>query len=378
MKSLAHVAGAALLTAMLGCGGRTELLDRPWDVTSVAGHSNGGSGSAAGGGSGGALGGQGAGDSGGIGTGGTSGAEPIWRESREPFCGTPDAFGPGTLDLWSDRGGVFLLVDQEMYANFGRGWALLAEAAHAGRGGLSGFPDGPLVRYGAVTDRCGIEFVERNGSYSCSGAASPWSVSVVSDDLAYGVYSDRLLRYDGTHWTQWGEPLKVPPGVSFSQVWADERAVVVSNDFGVFVATNDAAPTPQTDLPNVEGGYAGVWGLRTGSWWVGSVDGHLYRSDGKGWTSTFKVPAAPDCRAIRRIWGTEEALFIATDSGVWRERAGQFDAIVELPCESAARVAALWGNSASEVFIAIAYSDARPDCGNTSLLWFDGQQTHVF
>lgn len=375
MKSLACFAGATLLAAMLGCGGRTELQDSTWDVPSVAA---GAGGSAAGGASGANFGGQGAGagEPGAAGTGGEPATEPIWRESLEPFCGTPNSFGPGTLDLWSDRDGVFLLVDEEIYANSGRGWSLLAQTTNAGRGGLSGFPAGPLVRYGAVTERCGIEFVQRNGTYSCSGAASPWSVSVVRNNLAYGVYSDRLLRYDGNQWTQLGDPLKAPPGLSFSQVWADDRTVVITNDFGVFVAANAAAPALQADLPLVAGGYAGVWGSSRGSRWVGSVDGHLYRSDGKRWASTFEVPGSSECRAIRRIWGDEQALFVATDNSVWLGRSGLFERLLELTCDGSARVGALWGNSASEVFIAIAHADSRPNCGNTSLLWFDGKQTH--
>jgi hypothetical protein len=376
---LAYFAFAPLLAAMAACGGRTELQDGSWDIAPSAGHANAGvSGSSSGGASGGSSGGQGAaaGVSGAVGTAGTPGTDPVWRQSLEPFCGGPDQFGPATLDLWSDRGGVFLLVDNEIYSNFGHGWSLLDQTSNAGRGGLSGFPAGPLVRYGAVTQRCGIEFVQRSGTYSCSGAASPWSVSVVNDQLAYGVYSNRLLRYDGKQWTQSGDPLKAPPGLSFSQVWANDSAVVITNDFGVYVGANGAAPTLQTDLPQVEGGYAGVWGI-AGSRWVGSVDGRLFRSDGSGWMGAFKVPGAAECRGIRRIWGDEVALFFATDNGVWRGRAGQFERILELPCDGSERVGALWGNSASEVFIAIAHSDSRPECGNTSLLWFDGQQTHA-
>jgi len=372
MKSLAHFAGAPLLVAMLGCGGRTELQDRPWEVATNAGQANVGA-------TGGDVGGQGAGagDPGGGGLGGMPGADPVWRESREPFCGKPDSFGPATLDLWSDRDGVFLLIDEEIYANLGRGWSLLAKADSVGRGGLSGFPAGPLVRYGAVTERCGIEFVQRNGTYSCSGAASPWSVSVAGNDLAYGVYSDRLLRYDGKQWKQLGEPLMVPAGPSFAQVWGDDRALVVTNDFGVFVSANGTAATLQADLPQIDGGYAGVWGSSNGSWWVGSVDGQLYRSDGSSWRSTFQVPGSSECRGIRRIWGDENALFVATDSSVWLGRAGAFEKLFELPCDGSARVGALWGNSASEVFIAIAYTGSLPNCGNTSLVWFDGQQTHA-
>src|SRR6478735_8561002 len=110
----AYVAFAPLLVAMLACGGRTELQDGSWDIAPSAGQANAGvSGSSSGGASGGTSGGQGAaaGVSGAVGTGGTPGTDPIWRQSEEPFCGSPDSFGPATLDLWSDPGGVFLLVD---------------------------------------------------------------------------------------------------------------------------------------------------------------------------------------------------------------------------------------------------------------------------
>ncbi|HWA77707.1 MAG TPA: hypothetical protein VG937_35470 [Polyangiaceae bacterium] len=384
----------ALLWTISACGGRTEASvfaagGRADDGGAGMVNNSGGSGGAAVAGqpsggatagqpSGGATAGQPSGGAAGsvVSEGGSAGAppEPGWRQSVEPFCGKPDMFGPGTLDVWSDQGGVFLLVDEEIYGNTGSGWSLLAQAAHAGRGGLTGFPGGPLVRFGGVTDRCGIEFVQRDGAPSCSGAAQPWGVSVVKRDLAYAVYSDRLLSYDGSMWTQRGDPLVAPVGLSVGQIWANETTIAITNDAGVYVSEGGVAPALQGDLPEVESGYRGVWGSAAGEIWVGSGDGQLFRASRGQWTSAFQVPGAPDCRAIERVWGDGADIFFATTNRVFRGRNNSFETVFELACDYSARIGGLWGNSASEVFIAVAYHDSLAKCGNVAMLWFDGKQ----
>lgn len=76
---------------------------------------------------------------------------------------------------------------------------------------------------------CRLQLVDGQMA-SCSGAPSEVAdVVVVNASLAYAVYYDRLLLFDGSFWTQLGQPL--PPGsaaaerVPASAVWADASTV---------------------------------------------------------------------------------------------------------------------------------------------------------
>jgi membrane AbrB-like protein len=105
-------------------------------------------------------------------------------------------------------GGGQLLTAAVLFFNDGTGWvervrdpqALVFESR------ITGFRDGPVVSYG---DRsCAIRFVD-GSEIQCSAASSRIAhVFTLDSGLAYAVYDDRVLYYDGTFWRQLGDPLR--------------------------------------------------------------------------------------------------------------------------------------------------------------------------
>jgi len=63
-----------------------------------------------------------------------------------------------------------------------------------GDGGLSGFPNGNVIRYGGLTARCGIEVIDNAGNEFCSGAIEPTHLSAVNEKLAYAGYGSCRAR----------------------------------------------------------------------------------------------------------------------------------------------------------------------------------------
>ena len=374
-----------------------------------------GSGGAVTGGKGGGPGGAGAGgimiggNDGGLGTGGAGGgivvtrdagdgppdavppdgATPLWRNSYEAFSQSIGGQYPFVASVWSDHRGVFLLTYGDdgpptLWSNLGQGWQTsytwpqgTSMVGAPGKDGLRGFVDGAFVTMGVSP--CSIQLVDGQGA-RCSGAGREIvDISIVSANLAYAVYSDRILRFDGSFWTQLGDPLPQPATLASGHVrtnalWADATTMVIGTyevqDEGfVYLVTSEGQSVAQTGLPMI--GITAAWGFGSQDIWVGSSDGGLYHYDGAGWTLRGSLPA--DGAGIIRMWGIDGNLFVVTDSAF-----AQWDGtrLITLESLDGGRLYRdLWGNSAKEVFVTILnYADSNNRIFQAR--WFDGSSIH--
>ncbi len=396
---LGGVLGLLLFTSQLsgmGCGGRT-MLDSLLTVNTVSG-STGTSGQNAGG-----MGGtQGGGDSqpeggsspGSGSTGGASmgdavsggasgsGSHPLWRKSSQPFCSSLGS-SVGSLHVWSDARGAFVLasldgeaklptVSTNISTNTGSGW----NTTYTWSGydfdralGLKGFVNGPLVAY--LGPSCPIGFVD-GGVASCSGAQPVDDVAVVNSNLAYAVYQDRVLQFDGNFWTQLGGPLPAAGAAPFlaRSVWADASTIVVVGDAGhVYVIPSGGDPVLQTGLPEVD--FFAVWAFAASDIWIGSADGQLYHHDGVTWSLKASIPG--NCGSIHKLWGSDGSLFVLTQSLFGRWDGSGITTLSSLACDLTASFYDLWGNSPSEVFVVLEdRTHGIAGCGPAQVQWFNG------
>jgi hypothetical protein len=377
------IALASLLAASsVACGGRTTLLA---EDAAGGGVSEGGAASGAGGGgtssgnagSGGHTSGSGGGGAAGALAGGGSGGaleRPLWRRSVTPFCQKrPELVD--RLDVWSDGRGVFVLVgaayaEHTIYFNDGNGWnPYFHTQQERGLAALTGFQMGPLVEYG--TSGCAIQFLE-DGTRRCSGApSSAQHVFTVDLGLAYSVYEDRLLHYDGLLWRQLGGPL-VPTGIARARaVWADRNSVFVVGDAGLLSLSTDGVmkPIPRPNAPAVN--YVSAWGFAASDLWAGGTDGQLAHYDGTRWSTAAR--ASGDCSTILGMWGDSGTLYYHTRNAVGVHSGGHTLELMSWPCGGPVTVESLWGTSASEVFTAMHNADASTSECAGSLMWFDGK-----
>ena len=388
------VGWSCLLCCLFACGGRTgvELTSQPGSATAGVGArpgSSGGDGGAAQGGAsghggsgtagGGATAGGGPSSGGGApegggGQAGQGGQTPLWRASLEPFCSdNPSIDGRiVNLSVWSDARGVFVLVSNQtetLSFNDGKGWSTIFEGdGSPGFAGLTGFSAGPLAQFGQFP--CGIEFFDQ-GRMTCS-AASPFvqAVHTVSAKLAYAVYANRVLKFDGLNWVQFGAPLATD--VIASAVWATSDVVLVAASSGrafVYRNADPRFPELQAGLPAAD--HLAAWGASGTDLWLGNSAGALLHFDGRSWSTAYQE--AGECNAIQGIWGTADTLFFWTHSAVRHWHAGSVQTLLDGPCDGPVTVRGVWGNSAAEVFVALEDSTANR-CNNLKLLWFNGSE----
>lgn len=311
---------------------------------------------------------------------GTGDVVATWRESRAALCVGTGPY-PTVADVWSDSRGVFLLAAEDsrpatIRKNLGKVW----ETSYAWppgtvqmTGGLKGFQGGPLVVYGGSP--YGIQLVDDQGAH-VSGAGGGSDVAVVGPELAYAIYSDRVLRFDGAFWTQLGSPLPPAGQVNTRALWADSSVLVVAADAGrVFVIRPDRPPVLQTGLPETD--FTAVWGFGADDLWLGSADGQLFHYDGTRWTP--KATLQGDCVGIRKLWGSEGELFVLSRSLFAKWDGSRIEVLASLPCDDTAEFQGLWGNSRREVFISLVdRSQAAPGCGPIQVRWYDGASVSPF
>ncbi len=335
----------------------------------------------------------------GPGGGGAAGAasQPLWRDSLDPFCPKTVEYpsGPSVVDVWSDDRGIFILTaggfsGTTIFANAGKGWqttftwpswmCFLA-------GGLKGFVDGPLVLYegasheGAVCGGhpCSIQFVDQNGA-SCSSAASQTSdVAVVSANLVYSIYLDRVLQFDGNYWTQLGGPLPSGGTGSVRAMWANASTIAVAADGGrIYIIQPGQDPVVQTGLPDAD--FTAIWGFGASDIWAGNAVGQLYHYDGANWSLKASIPNSSQdgsqnssgATGIIKLWGSQGALFMIS-----RTTLGKWDGANITVLDSLDGVSqyyqGLWGNSPSEVFVTLFDGESTvSDCGPFKARWWNG------
>jgi len=251
--------------------------------------------------------------------------------------------------------------------NGGNGWVPYFRTENErGLAALTGFHSGPLIEYGSSS--CAIQFIE-DGTRRCSGApTSAQHVFAVNEALAYAVYDDRLLDYDGVNWRQLGAPLP-PPGIARARaVWANQSSVFVVGDAGLLALFDNGVmkAIPRADAPNVD--YVSAWGFGVNDLWAGSADGQLIHYDGKGWSPS--LTGSGSCSPILGMWGDAGTLYFHTQSMIGVHRQGIVRQLMYWDCDEPVKIESLWGNSVNEVFVALHDPNAT-DCA-AKLMWFDG------
>jgi hypothetical protein len=304
---------------------------------------------------------------------------PLWRSSTDRFCQKSESSWGASIRVWSDTRGVFLLVRDEaagtrsVRSNTGNGWRTSYTmpfdfTASSGPMGLRGFVNGPLVAFGLSP--CKIQFVDGNSAV-CSGApSSVTDVAVVSASLGYAVYSDRVLRFDGSTWTQFGAVLPSDPSAPSRPhalgVWGNTSIVAVVADQGnVYLVDSAGVASLQSGLSDSD--YTAVWGNTDKDIWVGNNNGKIFHYDGARWSLAASL--SDDHSSVNKLWGIDGKLFLVADR-VFAEWDGTSLMIRDtLPGE--ARYQDLWGNASDEVFMTmIDYSNT--DCGTFQVRWFNG------
>jgi len=261
-------------------------------------------------------------------------------------------------------------TDSRIDENGGSGWKRLTDDSRVGPSNpfLTGFPDGPLLEYG--NSACAISFVEGTAKH-CSGAGSrATAVSIVDSRLAYAVYDDRVLRFDGSFWVQWADVLSGGGDPTYAWgVWASKDTVVVVADAGKIF--RQQGPTLQLQAAVPPGDYRAVWGFGATDIWSGNQLGELVHFDGQSWSVAAKLPG--ECAGIRSLWGHDDTLFFTTDHAFGRWRLGVTEILGDFACDGPQAVMGVWGNSKEEVFFATQANErVNEACSGVLLIWFDG------
>lgn len=320
--------------------------------------------------------------------------DPGWHDSDEPW-------DPGDMDtresfsVWSHESGVYALVDgtapvtngmdryRVLIHNDGTGWSEFV----GGRPGLNdgnisrirGFPDGSLIGYG------GAVFPISQGTVEAAATSTNVKhVFVVSQTLAYAAAGEKILIYDGDHW----EPITQAPPHDIYQVWATEEIVWGVGDIGTIVSYDGTDWTIHDG--DTDADLRSIWGNAADDIWAGSTMGEIFHYDGQQWTEiTWSNPQAgsfPD--PIVGIWGDSQTVYFHTRSmllkalgdsivviGDWR-----CDPALRNPCPWQLEINDMWGNSASELFLAVREDLSIGNAGydGVYILWYDGAQLHAF
>lgn len=332
---------------------------------------------------------------------------PGWKGSLTPWC--HDLRGPCMgYDIWSDARGVFVLVSQmpdyytealnRVYLNDGTGWRHFLDHTDPmfpsdGLWHLSGVPSGLLFGHGVYGELASIQ----SGSLRREGF-SAWDLWVVSDHLAYAAVMGALpvSVWDGASWSPLpGDPL--PDDVQV--VWGDEDSLFIGGREGNMVSYEDGSWIVHDT--GTMSDFSAIWGFSGEDVWAGTHDGTLLRYDGSTW-SRVEWPSAGDstdpesCRSamqgIAGMWGTGHTLFIHTNRQLFKWDGTEFTNIAYWPgedrtdgegghwCEGVVHIGSVWGNSETELFLAVSDEDmdARGPCYNLYLLYWDGIDFHIF
>jgi hypothetical protein len=328
---------------------------------------------------------------------------PGWRGSTVPFCSEDIA----TLEprIWSTDGVVYLRVHascnslagdpcnlahaargpiESLYRNDGSGWQRIyrREMADVPVGTLiTGYQDGRLV---ISDENCPLLQVEPSGAALClwpeQSTFYPIATATAGDVLvvlgAYGTESvpTELWKHDGTAWAKLHTWTADPP--SSLAAFGTTAVAAGRNRLWTFdLASGTGAANPKVPAA----AYYSVWTYGANDVLLGSQYGGLAHYDGSRWTTTdteFRD-------SLYNMWGAADgAVFTYSQASFGRWKAGTFDAIVPgidsslLPSHYFADI---WGNSATEVFLAVNDGAFKGyACGWLFLVWFDGTTFHQF
>jgi hypothetical protein len=324
--------------------------------------------------------------------------EPGWRDSTEPWC--EDRAGYlWAYDVWSDRRGVYVLVAMDVdtsgsftnsvYFNDGTGWSLPFDEVpptFCQLSWITGIPDGKLFGYGHP----GLVVEFRDDSYVYEDF-SLWDMFVVNEALVYGalIGDPRLVKLDDSGWGPFpGEPLPY----QVNHVWANEESIFCAGESGIILSEDSTGDWIVHDTGTMAS-ITAIWGLASDDVWAGTHDGQLLHYDGETWKGMEwpdmgdDTPCRESSESILGMWGTDSTLFFHTQYQLVRWDGASFTSLAYWPgeyiagmCIDALGIAAIWGNSETELFLAVNdYEGSTRDCEHeVFLLWWDGSEFHWF
>ena len=330
--------------------------------------------------------------------------EPGWRDSTEPYCRDDESFYM-EMDLWSDHRGVFVVVGGmepmpefggTLIFNGGSGWSELitADPMFPEEGSfmyIKGVPGGPVFLWGWMGTM--TTYVLESGTTSTDWV-NVTDMHAVSGSLAYATTGEgpRLLKWEDGSWGPFpGDPV---PYATY-KVWADETSIFCAGDTGVILSWEDDSWTVH-DTRTIES-ITSMWGFSSRDVWAGTDRGTLLHHDGVDWervTWPDMGDGTDECRprgeGIMGMWGVGGVLFFHTARQLVMWDGAGFRVLGYWPgvyspsggggwyCRGQVIIRAIWGNSASELFLAVEESDVDEDLCEEYIMWWDGSLFHWF
>jgi hypothetical protein len=321
--------------------------------------------------------------------------EPGWRDSVDPVC-REDMSVYSAIGLWSDERAVFVLLDSRsgmdtssLIWNEGGGWRVLsASLGTADR--LTGFEGGDVIAYAHHSGMTVLSPPEWSASLV---DFYPLHVFVVDDDLAYATLDSdpRLVRYDGSAWGPFpGEPLPYAGRL----VWADGTSVFVAGDSGMILSHEDGHWTVH-DTRTMES-FISLWGFSSDDVWAGTATGSVLHWDGLDWRRVEWPNLGDDsdechrrASSIEGMWGVDGVLFFHSSKQLVMWDGVEFVTLAYWPgeeveddgihfCDGRLLIRSIWGNSPTELFLAVEESERSPHLCEEYIMWWDGSAFHWF
>ena len=351
--------------------------------------------------------------------------EAGWRDSETPWSPPPvsrcdaDLLFGAPLDLWCDADGVFVLHGwQEFREEPGGGWTpdgppLLGVWANSGdgwipyyRGEWSGCGPECDMQLGGILDGWLLGWMPGESVYGFApGVMEPlWpeltsigpDLVVVRDDLAYASWQAggdaRIVRWNGSTWSAIPAPLPFTEARR-AHLWADVANLFVAGPYSILLSleADDWRVHDAGSLAN----FTAIWGFAGDDVWVGGEEGVLKHYDGVSWTDVAwpSRETAGTCvwaSPIHGMWGADGVLYFVTSTQFARWDGTEVEVLGFWPdrwdpdtgggrCVPELRLVALWGNSPTEVFLAIARPSPEPSsayCNDIAVLFWDGATFH--
>jgi len=313
-----------------------------------------------------------------------------WRMSSEPFC--DERWGWARYGaLWSSDGAVVLAAGidgpdgSSIYRNSGEGWTTLFSYDWAANG-LSASID-----HLTGTDAAGLLFGQvvgcdilryRAGEVSCALRVGPVTVEgsllgiVAEGEEIVALRRDGVYRYDGSRWDR---PLEFSDE-AFGVLAGRPSAYVVARGLSeVFVVREGV----RTDLsPAPVGAYSAVAiDPATGTVWLATFAGALFRHDGVAWEFIpFDDPPCGFFEYVRKLWlGTDRLYFVRHTSFAYVDDGGANE-VVSYACPEGGngpKFRDIAGLADDEVFLLMEDPGLRDyACGELVMLWYDGNEIH--
>jgi len=330
--------------------------------------------------------------------------EPGWMGSREPYCRDDGRYQRPAV--WSDTRGIFASLGAlglfdlgtQLLFNDGTGWRTLIDyiprytEPDGARRDLEGIPSGEIWAWSTPSSFLMAMDVE-------SANASMLELDVrdlhfAKEESAYAVTGESpwMVVFDGSSWRPFLEdPLPFP----VTLVWTDGDVIFCAGENGTALSLGTEGWTLHDT--GTMSDFSSIWGFTRSDVWLGTTDGTLHHYDGEGWTLVDWPDMGDDsdlCRdsglPIEGMWGADSTLFFHTEVqlvmwdtsgfrvlGYWPGEA-RIISDLEYHCVDGLSIMDIWGNSSTEVFLAVQPGgDVRSGC-REYLLWWDGTEFHRF